>query len=156
LRRATGHALDQALDHRHRERRRLDHCLFAGIDLDLEIAVLAPLRADLRRIDRAELDGAVVRVADDAAGARDDAAGQQSESGRVEEVDLAFFVIACRQAKARQRRVHLVVGHRGLDLDGLGTGHGLRHLALRGLASLLHVRCSLSSDRAPRGARARA
>ena len=97
---------------------------------------LAPLRIDALRIDRAELDGAVVLLADDAARARDDAGLQQLELGRVEEVDEAFLVVVGGQAEATQRGPDLVIRHRGLDLDRLGAGHRLRHPALRGRPSL--------------------
>ena len=100
---AAGDPLDEALGHRHRERRGLDQARLARVRLDLEVAELAPLLPHVRRIDRPELHRAVVGVADHAAGPRDDPGAEQVESGRVEEVDVALLVVARGEAESRQR-----------------------------------------------------
>ena len=113
-------ALDQALRHRHRERCRLHDALLARVRLDLEVAVLAPLLADLGRVDRPELDRAVVLVAHDAARAGDDACLEQVEPRRVEEIDVPLFVVLLRQAVAGHGRLDLLLRNSRLDLDRLG------------------------------------
>jgi hypothetical protein len=83
-----------------------------------------------------------VCVADDPAGAGDDAASQQFELGRVEEVDQPLFIVVRAQAETFERRLDLMLGHGGLDLDSLGPRHRIRHFAHRRLAALLHANSS--------------
>ena len=68
---AGDHALDQPLGHGHRQRCRLHHALLACVGLDLEAAVFPPQGRNRGRVDRPELDGAVMLAADDPPGPGD-------------------------------------------------------------------------------------
>ena len=120
----AGHnGFDQALFDGHRERRRLDEPVFARVGLNLEVSILAPLVADRRGIDRPELDRAVVDIPDGAPGAHDDPGFVEFERRRVEEVDVALFVVLRRDPMARERCLDLAIRDRRLDFNRVRAGH---------------------------------